>query len=45
MSENEMKVQSWSKPEIEEIPLSCEITTYSNAELPPEVPVGEPSFL
>lgn len=26
--------QEWKKPELEEIPLSCEITAYSNAELP-----------
>ena len=25
----------WKKPELEEIPLSCEITSYSAAELPP----------
>ena len=36
---NEM--ESWNKPEIEEIPLSCEITTYSNAELPSDLP-GNP---
>jgi coenzyme PQQ precursor peptide PqqA len=30
---------NWSKPELEEIPLSCEITSYSNAELPEENPI------
>ena len=38
MNEMSVKSQSWSKPEIEEIPLSCEITTYSNAELPSDLP-------
>jgi coenzyme PQQ precursor peptide PqqA len=28
----------WKKPELEEIPLSSEITSYSNAELPPDHP-------
>ena len=28
------ETQEWKKPELEEIPLSCEITSYSNAELP-----------
>lgn len=26
--------QVWTKPEFEEIPLSCEIATYAGAELP-----------
>jgi coenzyme PQQ precursor peptide PqqA len=30
---------NWSKPELEEIPLSCEVTSYSNAELPEESPI------
>jgi coenzyme PQQ precursor peptide PqqA len=30
---------NWSKPELEEIPLSCEVTSYSNAELPEENPI------
>ena len=31
--------QEWKKPEIEEIGLSCEISSYSNAELPEESPI------
>jgi coenzyme PQQ precursor peptide PqqA len=32
---NEIKTSAeWKKPELEEIPLSCEIATYSAAELP-----------
>jgi coenzyme PQQ precursor peptide PqqA len=31
---NEIKNVEWKKPELEEIPLSCEITSYSSAELP-----------
>jgi hypothetical protein len=27
----------WKRPELEEIPLSCEISTYSNAEMPEEI--------
>ena len=33
----EKKSPEWKKPELEEIPLSCEIATYSSAELPEEV--------
>ena len=33
---NEIKNTEWKKPELEEIPLSCEIATYSSAELPNE---------
>jgi coenzyme PQQ precursor peptide PqqA len=32
--ESKTAVNEWKTPEIEEIPLSCEIATYSNAELP-----------
>jgi len=41
MQSNEEKTieqaSQWAKPEIHEIPLSCEISTYSNAELPSEI--------
>ena len=30
-------MNEWKKPEIEEIPLSCEITSYSAAELPDDL--------
>jgi hypothetical protein len=32
----EIKVEEWSTPAVEEIILSCEIATYMNAELPEE---------
>ena len=35
MTEN--KQSDWKKPELEEILLSCEIATYSSAELPEDV--------
>ncbi len=28
------QTREWNKPELEEIPLSCEISTYCSAELP-----------
>jgi coenzyme PQQ precursor peptide PqqA len=34
---NDAKQAEWKKPELEEIPLSCEITSYSSAELPEEI--------
>jgi coenzyme PQQ precursor peptide PqqA len=33
---NEMTSADWKKPELEEIPLSCEISSYAPCELPEE---------